>query len=605
MTSIVTEKSEDVKYQKTNPYQLPKAFEPFRNIPMWLASDPVKKPVSPVTGESKGYNKPETWGTFDQVLDFIADKPGFVPAIACDKSHGLVAIDLDHVIVDRKTLPWAQSVIDRMAGAYLELSSNGDGYHIYALGIKPGSRKSKSNPSKNSKLKDKFEIYDSNHVMRLTGNQQGFCDTLTDLTPVIEEVYFGMFPPDDQETQQDYVKTPPMSDDEVLAYCRKTSKDKFEALFDKGDTRSHGNDDSAADMALACIFARYTQDIDQIERLMRQSKLVRHKWDEHATYLREFTITNALKLVEPFQPSVRAALKVFGIGEFLKKEIPPRPVILSPWLRQKNLIMISAWRGVGKTFFGLNLGYAIASGGKFLEWQASQPYKVLLIDGEMPGETLQERLSNIVQSRENTDKKHPPGDEYLQILSSDMQEEGLPYLDTIEGQQAIDDLIEKADVIILDNLSTLTCSPENENDAWLSMQQWILSLRRRGKTIIMIHHEGKSGSQRGNSKKEDILDVTISLKHPKDYSPEQGAKFELHFGKSRGLSGSTVAPLLIEAVEKDGILEWKSKELARNYEDRILELLELGMKNNDIYAELGISRAQYYRIKRKMETHKI
>ena len=39
------------------------------------------------------------------------------------------------------------------------------------------------------------------------------------------------------------------------------------------------------------------------------------------------------------------------------------------------------------------------------------------------------------------------------------------------------------------------------------MQQWLLRLRRRGVSVLVVHHAGKNGDQRGISKREDLLDT--------------------------------------------------------------------------------------------------
>ena len=69
-------------------------------------------------------------------------------------------------------------------------------------------------------------------------------------------------------------------------------------------------------------------------------------------------------------------------------------------------------------------------------------------------------------------------------------------------------------------------------------QRWLLSLRRRGVSVLFIHHAGKGGQQRGTSRREDILDTVIALRRPHDYSPKEGARFEVHLEKARGLYGS-------------------------------------------------------------------
>jgi hypothetical protein len=87
-------------------------------------------------------------------------------------------------------------------------------------------------------------------------------------------------------------------DEEIIQKCRSAENAvKFADLFDHGDTSGNGADHSAADFALLGILKFYTQDPDQLERLMRMSALARPKWDEGRvgrSWLR-YSIDNALK----------------------------------------------------------------------------------------------------------------------------------------------------------------------------------------------------------------------------------------------------------------------------------------------------------------------
>jgi putative DNA primase/helicase len=84
---------------------------------------------------------------------------------------------------------------------------------------------------------------------------------------------------------------------------------------------------------------------------------------------------------------------------------------------------------------------------------------------------------------------------------------------------------------------------ENESESWAPIQEWILSLRRRGISVLFVHHAGKGGAQRGTSKREDVLDTVIVLRHPDNYSPSDGARFEVHLDKARGVYGEQAQPL--------------------------------------------------------------
>ncbi len=209
--------------------------------------------------------------------------------------------------------------------------------------------------------------------------------------------------------------------------------------------------------------------------------------------------------------SERMPLTVVDIRDFMAIELPQRERILAPWLMTQSLNMIHGWRGVGKTHVSLSIGYATACGGKFLNWKADKPHRVLIIDGEMPAAALQERLAAIIASN-----GIEPPEGFLQILTPDLQTGAMPDLATFDGQDAVNEAIEKigVEVIIADNLSCLVRGPGRENDAesWNNVAEWALLQRQRGRSVIFIHHSGKNGAQRGTSKREDLLDVVLALR---------------------------------------------------------------------------------------------
>jgi hypothetical protein len=131
------------------------------------------------------------------------------------------------------------------------------------------------------------------------------------------------------------------------------------------------------------------------------------------------------------------SLRVVELADFLAINFPLRELILAPWLPKAGLCMVHARPGIGKTFVSLNIAYAVASGDTFLNWKAEKPRGVLVIDGEMPGTTLQERLANIVlmYGQQQLPAK-------LQFITPDLQALGIiPDLETVEGQQQINEYI--------------------------------------------------------------------------------------------------------------------------------------------------------------------
>jgi putative DNA primase/helicase len=109
------------------------------------------------------------------------------------------------------------------------------------------------------------------------------------------------------------------------------------------------------------------------------------------------------------QQTLAPDVRPLTAAEFLGLELPPRQKIVAPWLPEKGLAMIYSPRGVGKTLLGMTSAYAIAAGADFLGFKTETPRKVLYIDGEMPAETMQERLAAIVGGF----AQQPPGDDFV------------------------------------------------------------------------------------------------------------------------------------------------------------------------------------------------
>lgn len=288
-----------------------------------------------------------------------------------------------------------------------------------------------------------------------------------------------------------------------------------------------------------------------------------------------------------------ARLVAVWLSEFLGMELPPREYLLSPFLPRQGLVMIHAPRGLGKTHVSIGIAVAVASGTTFLKWTAPVASGVLLIDGEMPAKALQDRIAQAVVAAQG-EPKAP-----IRIITPDLnRERGMPDLASLEGQSAVDaEVDESISLIIVDNLSCLArVGVENEAESWLPIQSWALRHRAAGRSVLFIHHSGKSGAQRGTSRREDVLDSVIGLRRPADYNPKEGARFEVHYEKTRGFHGdeATAFEARLDA-DANGAQIWTMRDLEAGHEKRIAELHALGMKPFEIAQEVGISRPTVYR----------
>jgi putative DNA primase/helicase len=291
-------------------------------------------------------------------------------------------------------------------------------------------------------------------------------------------------------------------------------------------------------------------------------------------------------------------LRPLDLRSFLQLSIKTREMLLDPVLPEKGLAMLYAARGTGKTHVALGIVFAVATGSDFLKWCAPRPRRTLLIDGEMPAAALQERLASIVAGSPTVifDPLN------IKIIAGDLVEgAGIGNLASPEVQAELDQWLDDIDLLVLDNLSSLTAViRDNDSESWGPIQEWLLRLRRRGISVLIVHHAGKGGQQRGTSRREDVLDTSISLRRPADYSPEEGAKFEVHLEKARGVHGDAARPFEAKLETRDGTAVWTTRELEDANRARVEALLEDGLSVREIADETGIPKSTVHRIKKAL-----
>jgi hypothetical protein len=174
----------------------------------------------------------------------------------------------------------------------------------------------------------------------------------------------------------------------------------------------------------------------------------------------------------------------------------------------------------------------------------------------------------------------------FRLLAADHTD--VPDLATQAGQRMLDPLLDGADLLVIDNVSTL-CWTGSDNSAgsWTSVQEWILRLRKRGLAVLLVHHSGKSGEQRGTSRREDVLDTVIGLRRPEDYEPQQGARFEVHVEKSRAHFGDAGRPFEASlASTPDGRgLTWLACDLKPSHLEEAVALFRSGVTVRAVAAQ--------------------
>lgn len=273
----------------------------------------TKRPYNALSGNFAKVNNELTWTTFNTAINgcvkFNCDGLGFV------LGNGIVGIDLDRHDEDTQTQEEfdviAKEFIDTL-DSYTEFSQSGNGIHIICKGKLPEGSRRKGN----------VEMYDENRFFAFTGNiikqepikekqeqivslWEKYVKTIQQ-TPIIERKYINL-------------PTLQLSDDDVIQTAINSSQGgMFYAYYKNGDISINGNDHSASDLAFCNMLAFWTnKDKLQMDRIFRNSGLMRDKWDEYRgtkTY-GEITLDKAISNVVNGYVKIDTTKETFSIKD--------------------------------------------------------------------------------------------------------------------------------------------------------------------------------------------------------------------------------------------------------------------------------------------------
>ena len=169
-------------------------------------------------------------------------------------------------------------------------------------------------------------------------------------------------------------------------------------------------------------------------------------------------------------------------------------------------------------------------------------------------------------------------------------------------QAELEPHLEGIDLVIFDNLSTLTAViRDNDADSWNPIQEYMLRLRRRNISVLIVHHANKGGQQRGTSRREDVLDTVISLRRPSDYESVEGARFEVHIEKGRGITGNSLKPFEAKFEVRDEAAVWTTREIEDAKLAEIKMLVEDGLSVRQIADLINMPRTNTHRLVQKVK----
>lgn len=243
-----------------------------------------------------------TFDDYDTVIKAVSGYNGI--SLGAFRGYGM--IDIDHCIEDGELSSLAKDIVNGL-DSYTEISPSGTGIRIVIKAVDFQYDVSKYYINNRS---IGVEIYISgatNRVCTLTGNaiREGeVAERGTELTVIMDK--YMLRPTPMKEYSSEDVPGSYLSDESVIEKAANSKQgEKFQSLWNGEipDGKSH----SDADMALAAILAFWCGgDIEQMDRLFRESGLMRDKWDrvQSGSTYGEITLKKAVAHASEFYKPV-------------------------------------------------------------------------------------------------------------------------------------------------------------------------------------------------------------------------------------------------------------------------------------------------------------
>ncbi|MCX6630818.1 MAG: hypothetical protein NTW28_24645 [Candidatus Solibacter sp.] len=252
---------------------------------------------------------PRTWRTY---ADAVANAGRF-EGIGFMLGDGFSGIDLDRSLsADRSLQPWAERILDALR-SYTEVSPSQRGLKLICYAGKPADAGPEDSGNRRPVAGGEVECYWERRFFTITGERWDASPVeIADCEDAFADVWRQYAKPAGPDNRHESPRgVADLPDAELIAKARAAKNGaQFAALFDRGDTTAYrrANEDgtvndgeSEADLALCSHLAFWTdRDAQRVDRLFRQSALMRPKWDR-ADY-REQTVRKAVQSVTETLP---------------------------------------------------------------------------------------------------------------------------------------------------------------------------------------------------------------------------------------------------------------------------------------------------------------
>ena len=279
------------------PNPLPLALQGFMAFNQWLNYKLVPLPNGknrkiPIgrTGEAVSPVDPAEWMSYEEAA--LTGKP---LAFSFSESDPFFFLDIDNARTDTGWSSLVVALRDRLAGCAVEISSSGNGLHIFGVG-------SLADGHTNRRDDLGLEFYTRGRFVALTGNMLTPDGSVFHSPPELPALVAEYFPPNQHQSATDWTDGPcdswagPTDDEELVrrasrhvsaaaAFAGKATfadlwAGNAEALAESYPSSTSAYDGSSADAALCAHLAWWTgKDCERMARLLRASGLARDKHD--------------------------------------------------------------------------------------------------------------------------------------------------------------------------------------------------------------------------------------------------------------------------------------------------------------------------------------
>ena len=253
-----------------------------KNTKQWICHL-NKVPKSPLYNGNASPTDSSTWGTYEQAVNACKQYNYSGIGFVFTAESEYCGIDIDHCIdANGEINKNALDIVDTM-DSYAEISPSGTGVHIIYKGKVHDDWKKKKTNALGEGVH--LEMYQKDRYFTVTENRFNTSD-VNEREKYAELIYKAYMqaaekPKSEEKSSDKKSKHLTLTDKDIIDKAMNSSSGmKFSRLFN-GDTSDYDNDDSRADMAFCSMLAFWCQkDIDMMDRIFRQSGLMRDKWDE-------------------------------------------------------------------------------------------------------------------------------------------------------------------------------------------------------------------------------------------------------------------------------------------------------------------------------------